>query len=614
MRRLIIGFLFCAGLWGQSSSTNATRLQGRALSPAAPSSNQVICWNVANNQWQPCTLGGGGVVSWGGITGTLSAQTDLQNALNLKANLASPTFTGTVTLPSLTVTNGMLAGSIAASKLIGSDITAVGTIGTGTWAGTTITVNHGGTGVATLTGPIKGNGTSAFSAAAAADIVGLFSTCSGTQYLGADGACHSAGGGGGTGNVAEVVSVTFSATPTFTCGSNSAGTISTFTVGALTGNITSSTLASCTTGQTLNFVFVQDGTGGRTVVMPTNFDPAPISPTASKTTTLSYFYDGTNARLINSSNDTQSILFLAERAAPGTPASGAASLWPDSTNHVLSYKANNASTVSNTVVPASCTNQVLTAISAGGVTTCSSVANAMLSNSSMTIAGHSVSLGGTQSISASDVGLGSVTNNAQTQAAIVPNTTPTAGQVLVGNAGGTAYAPVSMSSDATMASTGAVTIANLAVTNAKIANSTIDLTAKVTNVLPLANSAHVIFFSINGASGGVITAGNYLVGQTSGACTIIGWTLSADQSGSISIDLDAHSSSAPPSAPSVPNTTTDKISASAPMALSSAQTASGGTSAVSTWTTSRAQWDAFGVNVTGTPSSVTRVTGSVWCQ
>jgi hypothetical protein len=33
------------------------------------------------------------------------------------------------------------------------------------------------------------------SAAAASDIVGLFSTCSGTQYLGADGACHNAGSG-----------------------------------------------------------------------------------------------------------------------------------------------------------------------------------------------------------------------------------------------------------------------------------------------------------------------------------------------------------------------------------------------------------------------------------
>jgi hypothetical protein len=32
--------------------------------------------------------------AWGAITGTLSAQTDLQAALDLKSTLASPTFTG----------------------------------------------------------------------------------------------------------------------------------------------------------------------------------------------------------------------------------------------------------------------------------------------------------------------------------------------------------------------------------------------------------------------------------------------------------------------------------------------------------------------------------------
>ena len=37
------------------------------------------------------------VTSWGTIAGTLSSQTDLQNALNLKAPLASPAFTGTIT-------------------------------------------------------------------------------------------------------------------------------------------------------------------------------------------------------------------------------------------------------------------------------------------------------------------------------------------------------------------------------------------------------------------------------------------------------------------------------------------------------------------------------------
>lgn len=45
-----------------------------------------------------------------------------QTALNLKANLASPTFTGTVILPNNTVTNAMLAGSIANNKLTNSSI------------------------------------------------------------------------------------------------------------------------------------------------------------------------------------------------------------------------------------------------------------------------------------------------------------------------------------------------------------------------------------------------------------------------------------------------------------------------------------------------------------
>lgn len=45
---------------------------------------------------------GSGGGTWGSITGTLSSQTDLQTALNLKANLAGPTFTGTVVLPSTT--------------------------------------------------------------------------------------------------------------------------------------------------------------------------------------------------------------------------------------------------------------------------------------------------------------------------------------------------------------------------------------------------------------------------------------------------------------------------------------------------------------------------------
>lgn len=73
-----------------------------------------------------------------------------------------------------------------------------------------------------------------------------------------------------------------------------------------------------------------------------------------------------------------------------------------------------------------------------------------------TVNGHALSANVT--VTASDVGLGSVTNDAQTKASVVPNTAPSAGQLLAGNAGGTAYAPVSVSGDATLASTGALTL------------------------------------------------------------------------------------------------------------------------------------------------------------
>ena len=59
---------------------------------------------------------------------------------------------------------------------------------------------------------------------------------------------------------------------------------------------------------------------------------------------------------------------------------------------------------------------------------------------------------------ASSVGLGSVTNDAQTKAAIVPNTAPAAGALLVGNAGATAYASTAMSGDVTITSAGVTAI------------------------------------------------------------------------------------------------------------------------------------------------------------
>ena len=59
-------------------------------------------------------------IPWGTITGTLSTQTDLQSALNLKANLSGATFTGAVTSPDFV---GDLNGAVRFEAVNKSGIT-----------------------------------------------------------------------------------------------------------------------------------------------------------------------------------------------------------------------------------------------------------------------------------------------------------------------------------------------------------------------------------------------------------------------------------------------------------------------------------------------------------
>ena len=179
------------------------------------------------------------------------------------------------------------------------------------------------------------------------------------------------GGGGGTGNAAANVTTTFSATPTFTCPSATAGTVVNFTLStALTANITSSTLASCTNGSLLNFIFTQDATGGRTVAMPASFDAAVVHPTANIASKCSYFLDASgNGKLTGGGCvSTATSGFGLEAAAPGTPPVNRCFTWFDSTNHIASYKCNNSATISNSVVPVTRpANQFVTSLGANGV-------------------------------------------------------------------------------------------------------------------------------------------------------------------------------------------------------------------------------------------------------
>jgi hypothetical protein len=79
--------------------------------------------------------------------------------------------------------------------------------------------------------------------------------------------------------------------------------------------------------------------------------------------------------------------------------------------------------------------------------------------------------------------------------------------------------------------------------------------------------------------------------------TIVGWSIIGNMIGSIQVEVDLHPSSAPPANPNVPNTTTDKISANAPIKLTGNKSASTAESGVATWMHNLAKWDVIQFNV-----------------
>lgn len=130
--------------------------------------------------------------------------------------------------------------------------------------------------------------------------------------------------------------------------------------------------------------------------------------------------------------------------------------------------------------------------------------------------------------------------------------------------------------------------------------------------LPANDTMRVIGITIDGG-GTVPTTGVKGYVTIPYNCTIASWTCIADQSGSASVDIwYIAGSGAPPTAPNVP-ASGNKISASAPVALSSAQAAAGGASAISTWTKGLAQWGTLAFNLSAV-TTCTRVTVQLQVQ
>jgi hypothetical protein len=118
-----------------------------------------------------------------------------------------------------------------------------------------------------------------------------------------------------------------------------------------------------------------------------------------------------------------------------------------------------------------------------------------------------------------------------------------------------------------------------------------------------ATQQHVITFSIDGG-GSAITTGDLAVFPVAAfACTINRVDVSADQSGSITVDIWNRSAAIP--------TAANKISASAPATLSSAQLSLNGS--LTGWTTSVSSGSVFGATV-ATASTVQKVTVQIWCS
>lgn len=100
---------------------------------------------------------GGAAAAWGSITGTLSAQTDLQNALNLKAPLASPTFTGTVGGITAAMVGAPAGSGTSSGSNTGDQTSIVGITGTLAQFNTACTDADFATGGGTATGSNTGD-------------------------------------------------------------------------------------------------------------------------------------------------------------------------------------------------------------------------------------------------------------------------------------------------------------------------------------------------------------------------------------------------------------------------------------------------------------------------
>lgn len=164
---------------GVGTLTGIAKGNGTSAFTAAVSANVISLWTGtcdsttflrADGSCQAAGGGGGGSVT--------SVALIVPTGLSVTGSPVTTSGTLGITTALSGPVRGNGSGFTTGATALGSEVSG------------TLPVANGGSGAATLTGPLKGNGTSAFTAAASADIIGLWSgTCNSSALLRGDGAC-----------------------------------------------------------------------------------------------------------------------------------------------------------------------------------------------------------------------------------------------------------------------------------------------------------------------------------------------------------------------------------------------------------------------------------------
>jgi hypothetical protein len=338
---------------GQTSSGIARHIQFGTVLPATcspvtgdafflvnlsgPTGNAYFC--IAVNTWS-----GGGTAytqTFSGVTGlTVTAATHAQGTkvMGFAFDNATPAnfITETANFPTVAA-NGDIVFAWTGSKTGYVIISALGGMGPGGPTGAT-----GATGPSGATGPTGPSGpTGATGPVGPAGATGVTGPSGPTGATGATGATGPAGAGGGgsvfTGSTATTPS--FSATPTYSLADiNPTQSPVRVEAGVLTGNVTSVTFTNAKAGAKFDLVWVQDGTGGRTVTYGgTTLGTCNISP-AANAETIQLFEVKADGSTVEGygcpTNEAAIVRYPATRVAPTQAGcTGGGCLWLDSTDN-----------------------------------------------------------------------------------------------------------------------------------------------------------------------------------------------------------------------------------------------------------------------------------------